>query len=416
MRLLFLVHAHPDQQAGGTEFFTRDLFRTLRNRGHDGLLVAGTAAHQRLATPGTAFQAAGPSPDELLVWTGGYDAFNLSQTDSYGVAAAFKELLAEFQPDIVHIHHLLVLGVETIDLIRRLAPAARIVMTLHDYYPICANDGQMVTTAGQLCSASTLDKCRACFPERTLADIRLRELHIRGALARIDHFIAPSQFLRDRYVAWGLPADRLSVIPNGLPPMLAAPAQRTPARNRFAFFGHINRFKGAALAADASAILSKRGIEHGLAIYGSTAHQSEQTITRFHTACEQAPDAHYRGPYRRDDLARLIAPVDWIVFPSEWWENAPLVINEAFIHRRPVICSDIGGSAELVRHGVNGLQFSVGDARSLADSMQRAAQEDGLWHRLVAGIVPPPTIDDTAETHLALYRSLKSVAADRIAA
>ena len=58
---------------------------------------------------------------------------------------------------------------------------------------------------------------------------------------------------------------------------------------------------------------------------------------------------------------------DWVVMPSVWWENAPLVIAEAHAHGRPVICSNIGGMAESVRHGVDGLHFPAGDA---ADSQK----------------------------------------------
>ena len=67
-----------------------------------------------------------------------------------------------------------------------------------------------------------------------------------------------------------------------------------------------------------------------------------------------------------------MASVDWVVVPSIWWENSPLVIQEAFLHGRPVICSDIGGMAEKVDDGVNGLHFRTGDPRSLAQAIRRA--------------------------------------------
>ena len=60
-----------------------------------------------------------------------------------------------------------------------------------------------------------------------------------------------------------------------------------------------------------------------------------------------------------------MAEIDWVVVPSIWWENSPLVIQEAFLHGRPVICSDIGGMAEKVEHEVNGLHFRVGDHAAL---------------------------------------------------
>ena len=416
MRVLFLLHAHPELQAGGTEIFARDLFRTLRNSGVSGVLLAGTAAHQRAANPGTPFQAIGNAADEVLAWTGGFDPFFLSQIDLHGLGQPLSDLLRDQRPDVVHIHHVLTLGVEVIGLIRRVLPDARIIMTLHDYYPLCANDGQMVTRAGALCHAARPDACHACFPDRSLTDFKLRTLHVGNALDQVDQFIAPSRFLRDRFVAAGFAPDRITVIPNGLPAVNPAPARRDRRRDRFAFFGHINRFKGATVALEASALLSSQGVAHALSLHGGTEHQTEETLARFAAARAKAPDARYGGGYRRNELPQLIADIDWVVFPSQWWENAPLVINEAFQHSRPVICSAIGGALELVQDGVNGLHFSMGDAASLAATMRRAIEQPGLWQTLVYGVAPPVSIDESASQHLDLYRDLLAASARTMAA
>ena len=416
MRVMFLLHAHPDLQAGGTEIFARDLFRTLRNRGVPGLLLAGTAAHQRSASPGTPFQAVGNAADEILVWTGGFDPFFLSQIDLHGLSQPLSQLLREQRPDVIHIHHVITLGVEIVGLIRRCLPNTRIVMTLHDYYPLCANDGQMVTRAGALCHAARPDTCRSCFPERSLTDFKLRALHIANALNHVDKFIAPSRFLRDRFLAAGFPFDRIAVVPNGFPAIEPTPARRNLRRDRFAFFGHINRFKGATVALEASTLLSEQGVAHALSLHGGTDHQANETLSCFAAARAKAPAARYGGAYQRSDLPRLIADADWVVFPSQWWENAPLVINEAFQHWRPVICSAIGGALELVQDGVNGLHFPVGDGASLAAAMRRAIEEPGLWQRLIDGIVPPVSIEESASRHLDLYRDLLATSARDVAA
>jgi glycosyltransferase involved in cell wall biosynthesis len=408
MRALFLCHAHPAQQAGGTEIFARDLFRALRrDHGVAGLFVAGTHAGRRASSPGTAFQAVSDAADELLLWSGGYDNFFQSQADHYGVAPQLGELLAQLRPDIVHVHHLLTLGVEVLGLIRRVVPAARIVMTLHDYYAICANDGQMVTTAETLCGAAALDACARCFPDRELADLRLRDLHVAGALRLVGRFVAPSRFLAQRYAAWGISPDRIVHIPNGLPevPMPEAPADGAP-HDRFGFFGHISRAKGALVALRASARLSRAGIAHRLTLHGGTNHQPEAFVAQFRAALEAAPDACHVGRYARADLPRLLAPVDWVLAPSTWWENAPLVIQEAFAHRRPVLTSDIGGMAEAVRDGIDGLTVPPGDDRALAAAMRRAITEAGLHARLAAAIVPPVTIGQSAAMHMDLYAQL----------
>jgi len=96
--------------------------------------------------------------------------------------------------------------------------------------------------------------------------------------------------------------------------------------------------------------------------------------------------------------------------PSIWWENAPLVIEEAFQQGRPVICSDIGGMAESVTHEVDGLTFRAGDAHALAAAMERALVEPDLWQLLAAGITPRRTMAACVEDHLQLYRNLLTIA------
>jgi glycosyltransferase involved in cell wall biosynthesis len=112
------------------------------------------------------------------------------------------------------------------------------------------------------------------------------------------------------------------------------------------------------------------------------------------------------GPYQPSDLPWLMREIDWVVVSSRWWENSPLVIQEAFMQRRPVICSGIGGMAEKVTNELNGLHFSVGDADSLAAVIERAATEEGLWERLCEGIPDILTVDAHIENLTRMYRSL----------
>jgi glycosyltransferase involved in cell wall biosynthesis len=124
----------------------------------------------------------------------------------------------------------------------------------------------------------------------------------------------------------------------------------------------------------------------------------------------------YAGAYEHNELPRLMHDVDWVVLPSRWWENSPLVVQEAFTHGRPVICSGIGGMAEKVTDEVNGLHFRVGDAASLAAVIERAVTEPGLWERLRAGIPPVYTLDEHVASLTGLYAELRRQRADQAVA
>jgi glycosyltransferase involved in cell wall biosynthesis len=101
-----------------------------------------------------------------------------------------------------------------------------------------------------------------------------------------------------------------------------------------------------------------------------------------------------------------MADIDWVIVPSIWWENSPLVIQEAFMHGRPVICSDIGGMAEKVRDGADGLHFRAGDPQSVADAIRRAASEPGLWQKLAGGIRPIYDIHEQVGLMESIYHEL----------
>jgi glycosyltransferase involved in cell wall biosynthesis len=409
MRLLVFCHNHPDLQPGGTEVVARGLFRELRDRlGVEGLFLAAVTSQHRERRPGTLFQAAGRQPDELLVWLSHFDRFHLAQLDTWGLAelAPFIEGQA---PDIIHFHHLLYFGLETLEVARRAAPRAKIIVSLHDFFALCPQEGQLLTTDGRLCNGPSADACRRCFPGRGATDLMLRELAVRGAFAGVDLIISPSEFLRGRFIAAGWDAARIIVLRNGIPAAPIAPPRPLPPggrRDRFGFFGHINRFKGPMVTLGASQRLSKAGIAHELTLNGGTAWQEDEFLAEFRTALEAAPDARHTGLYSAEDLPTRMAAVDWVVMGSIWWENAPLVAMEAFRHGRPVICGNAGGMAEAVRDGIDGLHFPIGDSAGLAAAMQRAIAEPKLWAKLVAGIRPPRSMAVAADEHLMLYRRL----------
>lgn len=412
-RILFICHNHPSLHPGGTEIFAYDLFQEVKASGAaEALFLACTDRLHREQKPGTAFQTVGRSADELILWTGHYDRFFMSQNDLHGIVPELTMLLQSFKPDVVHFHHSLLIGVEMLQLVKRVLPQARIVFTLHDYYMICANDGQMVKPrTHELCRQASPDACHKCFPEIGGDQFVLRTKHIQNMLDAVDRFIAPSEFLRTRYVAWGLNPDKIDVLRNGRPAVHAQPPREIAAegkRNSFAYFGNLSPYKGVMVAIEAARLLSEAGrSDFSLAIHGGAPFQSDRFRDGFAKAvADNARSVTHRGPYSVDEMSGLMRGADWVIVPSIWWENAPLVIQEALQQRRPVICSNIGGMAEAVRDGVDGLHFRAGDASDLARVMAMAMDTPGLWDKLAGQIGLVRTVAESAAEHATLYQSL----------
>lgn len=416
-RVLFVAHAHPAFVAGGTELVAHDLFRAWRDAGHAASFVGGVTRLHREPRSHSALQAVNGAPDEFLLHVGAFDPFTLAQAEPAAFVHGFGQLLARVAPDVVHFHHFSQIGVDTLMLVRRLMPNARIVATLHDYHLICANDGLMMTKAGALCAEASSDACHACFPDIAATRFTLRRQHLANLLGLVDAFVAPSRFIKDRHVAWGVPAAKIEVIGNAVPAAARDRAEHEPPAtpHRFGVFANLAPHKGVLLALDAAGrVPADEPFE--LQVHGANLYREAGFTAALEGALAAAgPRVVSGGAYARADIGRLMAGVDWVVVPSTWWENAPLVILEAFRHRKPVISADIGGMAELVRDGVEGLSFRSGNAADLARVMRRAARAPELWSALRDRLPVPPTPDQLVDTYRAFYDGIGTAAAARSA-
>ncbi|MBZ0287338.1 MAG: glycosyltransferase, partial [Anaerolineae bacterium] len=97
------------------------------------------------------------------------------------------------------------------------------------------------------------------------------------------------------------------------------------------------------------------------------------------------------GSFKQDDIPAIFSEIDVLIVPSIWYENCPTVIREAFANRTPVVVSNIGGMAEAVRDGVDGLHFQVNDAADLACKLRRFLDEPALIETFRQNIQMPPT-------------------------
>jgi glycosyltransferase involved in cell wall biosynthesis len=416
-RVLVVAHNDPRITNGGAEIAAWRLYAELAARSGIEAWFLGCTTQPGFGRDGVALtQPFGPR-EFLYTLNGPFDWFKFANQDP-AFPDELADLLLTLRPDIIHLAHYAHFGVEIVQLARRVLPDVRLVLTLHEYLAICNHFGQMVKRAHySLCSEASPAACNACFPDRSTADFFLRKLYIDLAFRRIDHFVCPSRFLLERYAAWGIERSRLSVIENitatGVPddaapepPGAGPPADRGALR--IGFFGQISKLKGAALVMACAEMLNREaGSLVSFEIYGDYSSQPQEFQEEFLAqlaACTS--NVNFRGKYTQDQVDTLMRGVDAVLVPSIWWENSPVVIQEAFRNRRPVICADIGGMAEKVRHGLDGFHFSVGSAVDLCALLRGLDQDRERLAKLQHTLRRPEPAADLLERHLQLYDRL----------
>ncbi len=249
----------------------------------------------------------------------------------------------------------------------------------------------------------------AVFPSATYA-IRRRREAVRCVLEEVDHFISPSQFLRDFFVHEGLDPKRITFLDNGfaLHPALETGRKPWPESGAPLQVGYIGTWipsKGLHLLIEAFNGLPHNAAElhiHGF-FPGYDGYENYESQLR---ESARHPGINFHGAYAPETVHELLAHLDVIVVPSIWWENSPLTIHEAFQSRIPVITANAGGMAEFVPHEKAGLQFEHRNAASLRAALQRILNEPGLLQTLRDGIPAIPCITEHADRLLDLYNKV----------
>ena len=333
---------------------------------------------------------------------------------------AFGAVLDEFQPDVVHINHLMYLSLGCLRESRERGVA--VVFTLHDLWLSCPRWGQRLGWDGELCREVDLTRCGECMgntkfaqtsmeerisgwlvrlkettgldlaeaarqARRVLAEhaaseeptsgltaelgeeVRDRDAGVRELVAGVDRFLSPSRFVADELVRWGLDAERVEHVGTGLA------EGDTPARVprgdvvRVRFLGSLIPSKGAHVLVDAWARLSEEARARGeLVLFGPPGHDAAYTAA-LERAVEEA-GACWGGLLDRDEVPRELAQSDLVCIPSLWFENLPLVVLEARAAGVPLLVSDLGGLSEAVSDSAGGWRFAAGDAAALAAKLE----------------------------------------------
>lgn len=238
---------------------------------------------------------------------------------------------------------------------------------------------------------------------RALRTVRNAELR------RAAHVYCPSAYLRDLVLGWGVPSERVSVLPNPtpLPRELAA---RDELKQRLgvngatlAFAGRLTAQKSLHVAVEALA--RTQGVTLVIAGEGPDRPALEQLCRELGLADR----VRFVGPQARTGVLELFRAADATILSSSW-ENFPHTVVEALSVGTPVLATRAGGVAEVVRHEENGLLVEPGDAEALGAAIRRFFTDSALRDRLRAAAAPSVAAYAPERVFAELERTLERVA------
>jgi glycosyltransferase involved in cell wall biosynthesis len=276
----------------------------------------------------------------------------------------FAGMVDSFKPDIVHLHNFAhQISPSILDIVDKLNLPA--VMTMHDYKLVCpAYTLLSKNRPCERCRKGRFHWCllRQCikdsYPKSLLNTIEMILHHrVWKIYDPIRIFIAPSRFLEDQCRRMGFKG-KIIHLANFIRPRDCT-ADQTTQDGGICYFGRLSREKGLHTLLKAAEITRA-----SIKIIGDGPIREELEAIKKNNRLDQV---RFLGYLTGEDLNREIAASLAVVLPSEWYENNPLSILEAFSLGKPVIGARIGGIPELVEDGITGFTFEPGSHEQLAE-------------------------------------------------
>jgi glycosyltransferase involved in cell wall biosynthesis len=350
MRRVLHVNDYPATDLGGTEVVMARTLALLRATGWDARAFTRADLPDHRLTP-------------------------LRYLDNRVARTALRRTLAEFRPEVVHVHnyyHLLSPGV-LVELARfKARTGARIVMTAHDYHLVCPNSGATWYRGTEPIPAD-LDRVRSWryllgrrWDRRgrlySLLKVAQHVWHYRRTDRRraIDLVICPSRFLQAAVERVGRPTVWL---PNPNPPTLPAKVKRPPELT-FVFAGRVEPEKGLVRLLE----MLPTDFAGRLLVLGDGVDRPAAELTAHRRGL--ADRVAFLGRRPHPAAVEIIAGAHVLVLPSRWDENYPLSLIEALAAGTNLLVADRGGMREIVHDAGVGFRFAPDDVVSLADQLR----------------------------------------------
>lgn len=322
---------------------------------------------------------------------------------SVGGRRRITRVIRDFRPDVVHTHNIYHQLSPSI-----LAPAGRdgtaVLMTLHDYKLACP--AYRFLNAEGICEACTGGRWyeatrRRCTRGMLMPSVlNTAEAYLHHGLRlyerHVDLFVAPSEFLARKVAAAGIPERKLRVLRNFCDVDRVAPRF---GGEDVVYAGRLSDEKGVATLVHAMASVPAVRLH----VFGTG--PAEESL-RALAAERLGSRAVFHGRKDACSVAEAMAGAACVAVPSEWYENCPMVVLEAFAAGTAVVGTDLGGLPELITGGVDGLLVPPGDPGALADAIAEITSDHALAEELGRNARKRAERDFRLEGHVDAIRNL----------
>jgi len=398
MKILQVIHGFPPYYMAGSEVYTYNLCQELKKENEVFVFT----------------RIENPYEDPYTISDEEYHGIRIRRinkpqrdytlTDKYldgKMDELFGQYLEEINPDVVHIGHLSHLSTN----LPRIAKEHNcpVIYTLHDFWLKCYK-GQLVKPDLKICEGPSDENCLDCvkrtFKEKwDIDDVKKYRTHMNDVFQHIDRFLSPSKFLLEFHASNGVDRNKFVHSKYGFNKDLIKKRHRIYSKGSeisFGFMGRIIPVKGIKLLLEAFSELDKGELH----IFGSVGGQKPflEKYTNERVV--------FDGPFDNWEINEVLEKIDVLVVPSLWYENSPLVIQEAFLAGIPVITSDIGGMAELVENGVDGYTFRVRDKESLKEAMKNIIDDPEVLNNLKVDEKKVRSIEDDVKHIQDIYEEV----------
>ena len=318
-------------------------------------------------------------------------------------------LIQKEKPDIAHIHNIHhEISLSILPVLKKYK--IPIVQTLHDYQIICPN--YKLYSHGKICEKCKKHKYYQCFLNKCMKEGEVAPLRLLASLfgalenyfywlfgiyKNIDLFITPSKFLKNKFIEFGIPEKKIVYLPNFVKAQKCHPefqkchpefisgseninteqilkqVQNDKKQNNYLlYFGRLSKEKGIDILIKAMALVNSN---IKLKIVGDGSEK--ENLKKMAEKLKINSQIQFLDHKNQNELKKIIKNSLTVIVPSQWYENCPLSILEAFSFGKSVVASNLGGISELVEEEKTGFLFEPGNAKDLAEKINLLLASEG---------------------------------------